>query len=60
MSVPAARVSNQPFSHLTPVDPRLSVLSVSEIISEPLVIPPFATWVAVVVNTPVTKAVVLY
>ena len=58
VSVPAVRVSNQPFSHLTAVDPKLSVLSVSERILEPLVIPPVATCVAVVVSTPVTSAVV--
>jgi hypothetical protein len=50
VSVPAVKVSNQPFNHLTPVEPKLSVLSVSEIISEPLVIPPVATCVAVVVT----------
>ncbi len=36
VSVPVVKVSNQPFNHLTPVEPKLSVLSVSEIISEPL------------------------
>ena len=50
--------SNQPLSHLTLVEPKLSVLSVSLIISPPEVIPPVATCVAVVVNTPVTRAVV--
>ena len=59
VSVPAVKVSNQPFSHLTAVEPRLSVLSVSLIMSEPLVIPPVATCVAVVVRTPVTSAVPL-
>ena len=59
VSVPAVNVSNQPFSHLTPVEPRLSVLSVSERILEPLVMPPVATCVAVVVRTPVTSAVLV-
>ena len=54
----AVIASTNKLAQRTPVVPRSSVLSVSETMSEPLVIPPVATCVAVVVKTPVTKAVV--